>query len=143
MGKQHSFAMKRRYNETAVSEVIGSILLVSIVVTAVSIVGVVLWSQPPPQKIPAFDMIISKDTANYKLHLYHNGGDSITSDEINVLVDGNDKKLDFAKSGALWTTWTTGESLDYNYAGTAEPQEVQIIYNGAGSSSILAVAYFR
>ena len=39
-------------NEGAVSEVIGSIMLISIVVIAVSIVGVVLWSQPPPEKIP-------------------------------------------------------------------------------------------
>jgi len=142
MGKKCSFAVKHRYNETAVSEVIGSILLVSIVVTAASIVGVVLWSQPPPQKIPAFDVIISKDTANYKVHLYHNGGDSITSDDINILVDGNDKKADFTKSGASWTTWTTGGSLDYNYVDPPGPLDIQIIYMGPSSSSILAAAHF-
>jgi flagellin-like protein len=142
MGKKYRSAIKRGFDDTAVSEVIGSILLVAIVVTAASIVGVVLWSQPPPQKIPAFDVIISKDTANHKVHLYHNGGDSITSDEITILVDGNDKKADFTKSGASWTTWSTGESLDYNYSGQPEPRDVQIIYIGLSSSSILAAAHF-
>ena len=129
MGKKHSSAIKCAFNDTAVSEVIGSILLVSIVVTAASIVGVVLWSQPPPQKIPAFDVIISKDTANHKVHLYHNGGDSITSDEINILLDGTDRKADFKKSGASWSTWTTGESLDYTYADPLS--DVRITYTGS------------
>jgi len=141
IGKKHSAAIKRGCNDAAVSEVIGSILLVSIVVTAASIVGVVLWSQPPTQTIPAFDAVISKDTGNKWIHLYHNGGDSIKRDEINILVDGTDKKAYFKKSGATWSTWAAGESLDYNYTGS-DPKVVQIIYTGTGSSSVLVSAYF-
>ncbi|MCX6698087.1 MAG: hypothetical protein NTV84_11195, partial [Methanoregula sp.] len=102
---------------------------------------VVLWSQPPPQTIPAFDAVISKDTGNKWIHLYHNGGDSITRDEINILVDGTDKKANFKKSKADWSTWAAGESLDYNYTGS-DPKVIQIIYTGAGSSSVLVAAYF-
>jgi len=140
IGKKHSAAIKRGCNDAAVSEVIGSILLVTIVVTAASIVGVVLWSQPPPQTIPAFDAVISKDTGNKWIHLYHNGGDPITSDEINILVNGN--ITNFTKSGAPWPTWASGESLDYDYNTGSDPKAVQIIYTGAGSSSVLVAAYF-
>ena len=142
IGKKHSAAIKRGCNDAAVSEVIGSILLVSIVVTAASIVGVVLWSQPMPQTIPAFDVIISKDTGNNWIHLYHDGGDSLNRVDIKILVNGNDNTTDFKKSGANWSTWAVGESLDYNYNTGAAPEVVQIIYTGAGSSSVLVAAYF-
>jgi len=129
--------------DRAVSEIIGSILLISIVVTAVSIVGVVLWSQPAPGKIPALDAIISEDTGNKMIRLYHDGGDLLPVEDFKILVDGNDYTTSFKKAGVLgWSTWASGESLDYTYSGTTAPALVQIIYNRAGSSSILAVAHF-
>ena len=39
-------------NSSGVSEVIGAILLISVVVLAVAIIAVGLFSQPLPQKIP-------------------------------------------------------------------------------------------
>jgi hypothetical protein len=142
MGKKHRSCVKRGVNDTAVSEIIGSILLISIVITAVSIVGVILWSQPPPQKIPALDSIISEDTGNNKIHLYHNGGESLNREDFKILVDGNDLTAIFTKAGASgWSTWATGESLDYGYTGT-RPKVVQIIYTRDGSSSVLVAAYF-
>jgi len=143
MRKKQSVSVKRRYYDTAVSEVIGSILLVSIVVTAASIVGVVLWSQPPPQKIPAFDTVISEDTGNKMIHLYHGGGDSLSSGDFTILVDGNDATASFTKSGVSgWSSWSTGESLDYSYAGTAQPRTVQIIFTTGAAATILADARF-
>ena len=142
-GKKHSAAIKRGCNNAAVSEVIGSILLISIVVTAASIVGVVLWSQPPPQTIPAFDAVISKDTGNNWTHLYHDGGDSLNRVDIKILVNGNDNTNNFNKSGSsVWSTWAAGESLDYDYNTRSDPKVVQIIYTGAGTSSVLVAAYF-
>ena len=142
IGKMHSAAIKRGCNNAAVSEVIGSILLVTIVVTAASIVGVVLLSQPPPQTIPAFDAVISKDTGNNWIHLYHDGGNSLNRVDIKILVDGNDSTNHFNNTGVQgWPTWAAGESLDYNYTGS-DPKAVQIIYTGAGSSSVLVAAYF-
>jgi hypothetical protein len=48
--------------ESAVSEVIGSIMLISFVVVGVAIVGVVLWSQPPPEKIPSLSAGIANQS---------------------------------------------------------------------------------
>jgi len=129
--------------DRAVSEIIGSILLVAIVVTAVSIVGVVLWSQPAPEKIPALDAGISKDTGNKMIHLYHAGGDSLNRENIKILVDGKDYTASFKKAGVSgWSTWATGEWLDYDYSATTAPALVQIVYTSTGSSSVLADANF-
>jgi hypothetical protein len=111
--------------------------------TAISIVGVVLWSQPAPQKIPALDAIISEDSGNNLIHLYHDGGDLIAAGDIKILVDGNDYTAGFKKAGVSgWSTWATGESLDYTYSGTTAPALVQIIYTHTGASSVLAVSQF-
>ena len=143
IGKKHSAAKKHGFNDAAVSEIIGSILLVSIVVTAASIVGVVLWSQPSPEKIPALDVVISEDTGNKMIHLYHDSGDSLSRADIKILVDGNDATTNFKKSGLSdWSTWGAGESLDYDFNTGTAPKKVQIIYTGFGSSSVLVAAYF-
>jgi hypothetical protein len=61
--------------ESAVSEVIGSVMLISIVVVAVAIVGVVLWSQPPPEEIPVLSAAIANQSCN--VIVSHNGGDTL------------------------------------------------------------------
>ncbi len=111
--------------------------------TAASIIGVVLWSQPSPENIPALDAVISIDTGNKMIHLYHDGGDSLSRADIKILVDGNDITTNFKKSGSsIWSTWAAGEALDYGYTTGAAPEVVQIIYTGSGSSSVLVAAYF-
>ena len=141
MEKRNGTAMKCR--DRAVSEVIGSIVLVALVVTAVSIMAVALWSEPAPEKIPSLDAGISKDTGNKMIHLYHAGGDSLNRENFYILVDGIDYTSSFTKSGVSgWTTWATAEWLNYNYTGRAEPLKVQIIYTSPRSTSVLAAAQF-
>ena len=129
--------------DRAVSEVIGSIVLVALVVTAVSIMAVALWSEPAPEKIPSLDAGISKDTGNKMIRLYHAGGDSLNRENFYILVDGIDYTSRFTKSGvSAWTTWATAEWLIYDYTGRAEPLKVQIIYTSPRSTSVLAAAQF-
>jgi len=143
MEKKNGSAIKCGYGDSAVSEIIGAILLIAIVVTTLSIVGVVLWSQPAPQKLPALEAIISEDTGNQVVHVYHNGGDLLNAQEFQILLDGNDYTTGFTKGGASgWSTWATGESLDYTYAGTTAPGTVQIMYTQAGPTGRLAAADF-
>ena len=110
--------------ESAVSEVIGSILLVSVVVLAVAIIGVALTSQTPPEKLPAVSAVIS--SSGDQVSLYHDGGDTLTSSEISVLVNGN--PVPFTKSGspAPWT-WSVGDTLSYTLS-SGTPQTVRIVY---------------
>lgn len=130
---------KNRCHDSAVSEVIGSVMLISVVVIAIAIIGVVLTSQPLPQKIPALDAIISsngKDT----IRIYHNGGDALLRQEMIILVDGVDSTSNFTVRGSGWTTWSPGESLDYNYG--SMPGKVQILYLSGSSQTVLVSTDF-
>jgi len=131
--------IKKKHLESAVSEVIGSVMLISVVVTAIAIIAVVLTSQPLPQKIPALDAIISsngKDT----IRIYHNGGDSLSRQEVAILVDGVEKTSGFTIRGSGWTMWLPGESLDYNNGSL--PGKVQIIFNSGSSQTVLVSTDF-
>jgi len=126
--------------ESAVSEVIGSILLVSVVVIGIAVIGVALMSHSTPDKIPALSAVISEDTSQESIRIYHDGGDSISAEDIKILVDGVTQQ--FSKGGSpTWSTWAMGESLNYTYLGAA-PGMVQIVYTGGSSSTILASSDF-
>ncbi len=80
-------------------------MLITVVVTAVAIIAVVLFSQPPPQRIPALDAVISSD-GNTTIRLFHNGGDTLSRQEMAVLVDGVDMTSGFTVRGMNWTLWS-------------------------------------
>ena len=135
--------MQGRYEnknrETAVSEVLGAVMLIAVVVTAIAVIGVALTSQSQPEKIPALDAIISsngKDT----IRIFHNGGDSLTSQEVAILVDGVDRTSSFTIQGSGWTTWSPGQSLDDNYGSL--PGKVQLIYKSPTTQTVLVSADF-
>jgi PKD repeat protein len=117
----------------------GAVMLISVVVMAVAIIGVSLTSQGTPQKIPALDAVIS----NYgsQIQIYHNGGDTLQSNDIEILVDGNPQTFRKGGTDAAWTFWSPGESLVADVSST--PQIVRIIYKGtSGSKTTLATADF-
>ena len=110
--------------ESAVSEVIGSILLVSVVVLAIAIIGVALTSQTPPEKTSGSQCGYLR--FRQQVSLYHDGGDTLASSEVSILVNGN--PVPFTKSGspAPWT-WSVGDTLDYTLS-SGTPQTVRIVY---------------
>jgi PKD repeat protein len=127
------------FSDRAASETIGAVMLISVVVMAVAIIGVALTSQGTPEKIPALDAVIS----NYgnQIQIFHNGGDTLQYNEIEILVDGNPQTDTFKKDGAAWTTWSPGDSLVAS--ASSPPEIVRIIYKGSsGSSAILTTADF-
>jgi PKD repeat protein len=126
--------------DRAVSEVIGSILLISVVVIGVAVVGVLLMSHPTPHNLPALSAVIAEDTAQKTISIYHDGGDSVSHSDIQILVDGVPQS--FSSSGSTeWSTWSMGQSLTYTYTGAA-PGLVQIVYTGGSGSTVLASSDF-
>jgi len=128
-----------RIHESAVSEVLGAVMLIAVVVTAIAIIGVALTSQPAPEKIPAIDAIISSNGRD-TIRIFNNGGDSLTSQQVAVLVDGIDRTSSFTIQGAAWSTWSPGQFLDYNYG--ALPAKVQLIYKSPSTQTVLVSADF-
>jgi PKD repeat protein len=131
---------KSRKCESGVSETIGAILLVALAVTAIAIIGVMLFSQPPPQKIPAVETVISNEGS--KIQITHNGGDTLRKEDFVILVDGVPQPPENVFKGGTdssWESWSPGEALTIQYE---KPGSVRIVYSGAGASSVLSSAVF-
>ena len=129
------FSVRRQ--DDAVSEIIGTILLISIVVIAASVIAVAVFSQPQPQKIPSLSAVISNQSQI--VYIKHNGGDALPNGTFKVLVDG----IDVTSSVIIPTTWSIGEMLTYSKPGTTPPSSVAIVYTGSGSAGVvLSSAYF-
>lgn len=97
--------MTMRY-ENAVSEVIGAVLLIGIVMLSISVIGVLLLSTPPPEKTPKASLTsycvqcdlpdINNNEVNYEIIIYHGGGESLIRNEIKFFLyfdDGSKKEI--------------------------------------------------
>jgi FlaG/FlaF family flagellin (archaellin) len=116
-------------SSSGVSEVIGAILLVSIVALLVAVIGVYLFSQPVPQKIPNLNFMTGVDSTRSTLYLYHNGGDTLTKGEFKVLLDGVEASYVVADD-----TWSLGKNLVVDITNKPMPKSVQLVYNNTASS---------
>jgi len=124
-------------HEYGVSEVIGAVMLIAVVSAAIAIIGVVMLSQPAPEKIPALEAVIS-NTGN-AIQIYHNGGDTLQKADFKVLVNGAE-----VPESVLWpgsdTTWSSGETLTFV---SPNAQTVQIVYTkGTTAAAVLSSANF-
>jgi len=134
--------------ERGVSEIVGAILLVALVILAMMIIAVALLSQPPPQEIPQVNAIAGNNSNT--VFIRHNGGDSLSPYETIVRIDGNpnpvpnDQILLRYENGtqASWTTqeWSVGTTLVI--PDTQTPQSVTLVYNGGSSQALLLTATF-
>jgi len=143
MHSQPETACGIRGSHSAVSEILGTVILISIVVAAVSIVGVALWSQPHPQKIPALSAIISNRSCS--IYLYHNGGDMLDRDSFQILVDGTDQTANFTMRGVTgsWVSWVNGDILEYAPSVCSRtPERADIVFNDGSSMFAIASAFF-
>ncbi|MGB8891012.1 MAG: IPT/TIG domain-containing protein, partial [Methanoregula sp.] len=125
-----------RNQDIAVSEVIGTVLLISLVVLASTIITVAIFSQPQAQKIPSLSALISNQSQT--VYIKHVGGDALQNGTYKILVDGSD-----VTSGiAIPALWSIGNTLTYTKPGITPPVIVQVVYTGAGSPDVIAVSYF-
>lgn len=120
-------------HSSGVSELIGGILMIVLVVAAVAIIGIFLFSQQPPQKVPNINFMTGTDTSG-NLYLYHNGGDSLKKGEFAVVIDDQAPRTDYTISDGS-NEWSVGRNLKLGVSGT--PKSVAIIYNGTGSGEVV------
>ena len=122
-------------SSSGVSEIIGAVLLISLVVTSIAIVAVFLFSQPMPSEIPNVKFMTGVDNAGTTLYLYHNGGDAMRVGQFSVIVDGVSKTYSVSGGG---TDWSLGKTLVVPVQSV--PQNVAIVYNASntgGSGAVL------
>ena len=95
--------MKRRGNcrisESGVSEIVGALILVSMIVLVVAVIATGIISRPLPDKVPQvrFSAVNSTNMVNgivespYSINITHEGGDEIPAGEYAVFI--NDFKV--------------------------------------------------
>jgi hypothetical protein len=132
---------ERGLKRAGVSEVIGTLILVGVVVLGMALVGLLLLANPTPSNIPAFDSIISNRSKT--IYIYHRGGDALWPGQYKILVDGADQTANFTIMSPGSVPWSVGETLTASYPGmpaTSMPKQVVMIYNTSmGGGTILVV----
>ena len=118
----------------AVSEVIGTILLMGIVVIGIAFTATLLLSQPLPTTVPHFNAIITNQSKN--VYILHKGGDPLYPGTFQVLVDGVDMTSSFTNNGN--SPWSIGETL---YATLPSmPGSVALVLNGTGGGPVVLLS---
>jgi len=124
-----------------VSEVIGTLILVGVVVLGMAIVGLLLLANPTPSNIPAFDSIVSNRSKT--IYIYHKGGDPLWPGQYKILVNGADQTANFTIMSPGSVPWSVGETLTGSYPSmpaTSMPNLVAIVYNTSmGGGTILVM----
>lgn len=77
--------------DSAISEILGAILMVSIVITGMAMIGVILLSSPAPDSIPKTSFQVyacgEADWTEKTVMISHQGGDPIPWSEIKFIVN--------------------------------------------------------
>jgi len=136
-------------NEKGVSEVIGAILLVSLVILGAMIVAVLFLSQPPPQEIPQVNAIAGNDTVGGVEYIYllHDGGDPLTPMETIIRIDGgrDPGTIEISTEDGSYKPWMSGEwsvGKTLRITDDQPPQSVSLVYSGGSSQALLLTSTF-
>jgi hypothetical protein len=119
--------------DTAVSEIVGALTLITIFVAAAAIIIATGVSGPSVQTIPALNINISV-TGNL-IRVFHAGGDTIPVGEITILANGAPVAFSGAGSDQLWQI---GETLVATAPGAIQSVQVEA---QSGSGQYLLASY--
>jgi hypothetical protein len=134
--------MKKMKSESGVSELIGAILLVSLVVMLMMVVTTVIISQPRPEKVPELSVSISinatgpNDTGPYIINVTHMGGDELKEGEYSVLI--NNKVV--LRNGPEWSINDPVRSITTT---EVKPLNIEVYYLGPSTQVLLAKSYIQ
>ncbi|MDD1729036.1 MAG: type IV pilin N-terminal domain-containing protein [Methanospirillum sp.] len=126
--------MSKKFRDSAVSEIIGTIIIMSLGIIGLSIVGAYLNSNIGVQNLPNVDLIPINESGIIKI--YHNGGESLNATQLRITIDSptNNTHLinDTTIGGNLFRQkvdgFKFGDLLDLKQPGTS----VYIFYQRTG-----------
>lgn len=112
-------------NSSAVSELVGTLILIAIISGAVGIVAVAILSQPVPREVPAVRVLALDE--GYNLTLQNQGGDSLPPGTYRILVNSVDRTADFTPPPSL-TPFRIGQTI--TLTPVTGVRSVTLIYQG-------------
>lgn len=125
-------------SSNGVSEIVGAILLISLVVIAISIVAVIIISQPPPEDIPKLNAIA--ENRSNTIYIIHSGGEPLQQASLKVIVNGHESPSAIEGDGD-WP-WSAGEILKVTYPGPRMPEHLEVMYERGSTQAIIFRASF-
>ena len=144
--------------EHAVSEIIGAVILIGVVMGGIAIIGVILLSTPPPEKTPKASIssycVRCDRSGTYEIIMYHGGGESFERNNTQFYLQTENGKLeqivpwwvydgtpedcmfsdigDSSLSGReTWASsdyWKSGETLRFRFTSASEPSGMDVRY---------------
>ena len=132
-------------HDAAVSEIIGAVLLIALVVAGGTMVGVALFSQPFPTQVPKVNIVIGADE-NGTVTLFHNGGEALNPGQYHVYLDQTlwNQNQSFLNNNTNYPAssgpWSVGNSLALRESNASLTENVTIEYYGSsGNVTITSV----
>ncbi|WP_435178219.1 type IV pilin [Halorussus sp. AFM4] len=128
-------------DDGAVSPVIGVILMVAITVILAAVIGtfVLGLGDRVSQAQPSATFTFEYDQSNNEVAIIHDGGDGVTTDQLDVTVGGTTA---YDSGSASWTTgtndWTAdkitaGDRIELRDSSVSDGQAVKVIWTASGS----------
>ena len=123
------------HDEKAAAEMVGALVLISIITVVIAIVAVGVFSKAPPTMIPTVDVQFTADSNAHTITIYHKGGDPIPNGQWQVLVNGT--VFSNPKNSNPLGSWTIGDTLNVTDSTITPDTYVGVVYVSGGSGSYL------
>ena len=112
-------------DESAVAELIDALLLTAVIAVVIGMLAIVVFSGTSAVETPAL-RVSTVDGGGY-IDLIHQGGDTLSRETTQILVDGADRTDDFeTPEGDPWITFSVGDILESSLPCT-EGTVIQIV----------------
>ena len=128
-----------RISESAVSEIVGALILISMIVLVVAVIATGIISSPLPKKVPQVRFSVANSTTlvngviQYSVSITHEGGDEIPDGEYAVFI--NDNKTTNITISSADNKWSIGKTIIANL--DVAPKDVRVYYTGSNSPAQL------
>ncbi|MGD9937655.1 MAG: type IV pilin N-terminal domain-containing protein [Methanoregulaceae archaeon] len=120
--------------EDGVSEVIGGVLLIALVLIGAALVGTYVTSQPLPEKVPKVQFNIKE--INGAIYLEHEGGESLRDKDFSIIINGNPiLESSWYIEPDNDDLWTLGERIVI--PAHSEAESIGLVYKGGSGETLL------
>ncbi len=96
-------------DERAVSDVVGSIMMVTITVIMATVVATAIFSMKPPADVPHVSIEITENGSH--VDLIHMGGEPLDASRLNFMVDGAPVSINTSSPINATEDWTIGTTI--------------------------------
>jgi hypothetical protein len=128
--------------ESGVSELIGALVLISMIVLVVAVIAAGMLSRPSADKVPQVKFSVVNTTKlvdgvvqlPYSISITHDGGDEISDGTYAVFIDGNPIS-DFTVNPNPDKKWSVGRIIVIN--STSPPGLISVYFTGTNSPTLL------